>query len=240
MNRRPETPVARRRRPERESTTASADRRQFLKVGGVAAVSTIAGCIGLGRKDSDTLDHAATTGLRSEPRRGPTISEAERVVVVFEDPSCPVCRIFDKRTFPKVQSDLIEPGRLAFFSRGFRSSAPWGSLALRLLEAVFARDPDAFWRLRAYYFANQGGIVSDTLFEKSKGYLRENTRMNPDQVIREASNGKYDDAVRRDNEAGEEAGVKGTPTFFLFESGSYLTKIEGAPSYSMLRNALGF
>lgn len=51
--------------------------------------------------------------------------------------------------------------------------------------------------------------------------------------------GRYAAAVDADETAAHDAGVRGTPTFFLFAGGDYLTKIEGAPSYDLLATALG-
>jgi len=107
-----------------------------------------AGCVG--RPTSPTpapgpapaLDSPAATDLDVQPWLGDR--SADRLVIVFEDPSCPVCRIFEERTFPRVREELVDPGRVAFVSRGFPASASWAPVGLQLLEATFARDPAAF------------------------------------------------------------------------------------------------
>jgi len=215
-------------------------RRRLLRTAGVVALGLGAGCLGTASAPAPTLDHPAAADLSSQPWLGDREPEDGRIVIVFEDPSCPVCHAFEERTFPKLRRTLIDAGRVAFVSRGFPAAQPWGRQGLPLLEATFARDEAAFWGLRAYLFDHQGQVYSDeTLYATARAYLENQTDLAADRIVRGAEAGRYDAAVEHDERAAHEAGVRGTPTFFLFEAGSYLTKIEGAPSYSLLTNAMG-
>lgn len=216
---------------------ATASRRTFLRASGAAAVGLVAGC--LERPTVAAPDHPALTGLAGEPWLGAEEPEDERFVVVFEDPSCPVCRLFEERTYPAFHERLVATGRAGFVSRGFLAAAPWGRAGLRLLEATFDRDEAAFWGLRAHLFAEQRVIASEeVLYLRARPFL-ETTSLDADRVVAAASGGRYGGAVDRDVAAARAAGVPGTPTFFLFEGGEYVTKIEGAPSYELLASTMG-
>lgn len=221
-------------RPRRGRT-----RRNVLGASATGALGLLAGC--LGGDQPPTIDHPAAADLRAQPRLGPPIDDSESTIIVFEDPSCPVCRIFEERTFPQLEESLVDPGRTSFVSRGFLAAAPWGRQGLNLLESTFAREEAAFWGLRAALFANQGQVYSEeTLYEVAREFLATETSLNADRIVRDARSDRFEGAVNRDVTAARDAGVRGTPTFFLFESGSYLTKIEGAPSYELLENAFGY
>lgn len=124
-------------------------RRHLLVVGGAAAVGSLAGCIGNLRSEvtteTDTAaadpllgGHPAETGLRDQPRLGPPPTEAEGVVVAFEDPSCPRCAAFETETVPKLRERAGD--RVSFVLRSYPVVYPWGEPATQAIEATFARE----------------------------------------------------------------------------------------------------
>ena len=234
----PDVPVARSR--SRTERVGRASRRSFVRAGATVAIGLAAGCLGGGGGDDDSplIDHPAATDLGDQPRLGPDPAAAEATVIVFEDPSCPSCQVFERRTFPALRAELIESDRVAFFAREYPIVAPWGEVGSRLLEATFARDEASFWSLRGYYYEHQGRIRSDDVYERTRQHLEAGGAVNARRVVREVKRGGYERPVARDVAAAKAADVKGTPTFFLFDGDRYLTNIAGAPSYSMLENAL--
>lgn len=218
--------------------TNSRTRRSFLRGSVICMFGSVTGC--LGADQQPRLDHPAAANLENQPQLGRSLSEVEATIIVFEDPSCPTCQVFEERTFPKLRSELIDAGKVALFAREYPIVAPWGEIGSQALEAVFDRSDNAFWGLRSYYYASQGQILSDVLYEHTEKYLENNTDLKVQEVIEEIQQENYKAAVHEDVEAAREAEVPGTPTFFLFKSDEYLTEIAGAPSYKMLKNALGF
>lgn len=222
----------------RPSQPGGRSRRAFLGTAAAAGTLAVAGCLG-GTAPAVTLDHPAAADLESQPRLGPPIDASDSTIIVFEDPSCPTCRVFEERTMPRVRTELVDAGVTSVVAREYPIVAPWGVIGSRALEATFDRDAAAFWGLRASLYANQGPILSDVVYDYVRAFLVEETDLDADRVIRAVQRGAYNDAVQVDVDAATAAGVRGTPTLFLFRDGEYVTEIAGAPSFDLLVNALG-
>ncbi|MFB6173769.1 MAG: DsbA family protein [Halobacteriales archaeon] len=236
------------------------NRRAFLAA---AATGVLAGCLGGGGGGADTPAgttttgagmatgtatpggdsierHPAAAGLADQPTLGPDPFEAGAVVVAFEDPSCPRCRAFEEETVPKIESNLVEPGRGSFVFRGYPVVYPWGGPAAHALEATFDRDPAAFWALAGHYFEDQSNFDSDNVLDRTRSFLASETDLDADAVVADVEEGSFEDAVQADLDAGKAAGAgRTTPTVFLFRDGQYRTKAAGSVSYSVIENALG-
>lgn len=185
------------------------------------------------------FDHPAATAIGDQPWLGPAPGTAEATIVAFEDPSCPTCRRFERRTLPELKSRLVDTGRATFVFRGFPVVYPWGEPATRILEAVHDRAPGAFWALKDHYYATQREFATDNVAERSRSFLAANADVDADAVVGAALDGEYDEAVATDLEAGREAGARGTPTFFLFAGTDFRTDVVGPQSYRVFANALG-
>lgn len=221
-----------------------------LAVGGVVANGVISGGGGPGGgggggggggvgTDSSLAGHPATGGLESQPTVGPAPSEADGTIVAFEDPSCPSCARFELGTFPTLESRLIDTGKLSFVYRGIPVVYPWGDPAVLALEATYARDQGAFWALKEFYYASQDRLDTQNVRDATRQFLGEQTAVDPAAVLADVEAGTHRDAVEADLRASRAAGVRGTPTFFLFRDGSYVTDIVGPQPYSVFANSLG-
>ncbi|MDY6780120.1 MAG: DsbA family protein [Halobacteria archaeon] len=175
--------------------------------------------------------------IDEQPRLGP--KDADKSIVAFEDPSCPSCRRFETRVFPRIKSQLVEPGRLSFYFRVYPVVYPWGEPAAKALEATYARDESVFWDLKDHYYANQGSFGTQNVLRKTEDYLNSNTQLDGSSVVEDVRAGTYDDEVRSDYRAGQAAGANATPTFYLFSSGELVTKVVGPQSYTVFKNSLG-
>jgi protein-disulfide isomerase len=185
--------------------------------------------------------HPAATGIDEQPTLGPPAGEATGTIVAFEDPSCPRCKRFEREVFPKIRSNLVDSGEVSYVFRGYPVVYDWGEPAAAVLEATYARDGETFWSMLAHYFENQSefGRASDSIYEKSRTYLAENTDLDAGAVVADAESGAVDDAVRTDLDAGKAAGAgRTTPHVFLFRDGNYLTKAQGTVSYEIIASSL--
>lgn len=219
-------------------------RREHLAAVGAAATA-LAGCLGNGvpgasgrdGQAAETLDgHPASQGLADQPSLGG--GGAAATVVAFEDPSCPTCRKFERGAGARLREGPVADGRLRFVVRTYPIIYPWGEPATRALESTFARDPDAFWGLFDHYFAEQDAFDDENVLGRTRDWLDGNTDLDADAVVADAEAGTYDDAVQADLDAGEAAGVNGTPTLFLFREGTYRTRATGSVSYETVASAL--
>lgn len=221
-------------------------RRAFL-LGAAGAAAGLAGCLGGGGDGSATAsiepwslpDHPALAGTEAQPFVGRPPGEARGLIVAFEDPSCPSCGHFERNVFPTLMDDLFDTGKVTFVFRGIPVVYPWGAPATRALEATYAQDANSFWQLKEHYYANQDAFTPENVYPRTEEFLAASTSVDAARVVREARTQVYDDAIRRDLQAAQDAGVRGTPTFYLFADGEFRTTVVGPQDASVFRNALG-
>lgn len=226
------------------------DRRALLRGAAVAAAgvslsgcSDVLGSVGGSGPSADGSwqlpDHAALTALSGQPAKGPSPGDAPGLIVAFEDPSCPACRRFERRTYPDLRSELVEPGKATFVFRGVPVVAPWGEPATRALEATFARDAAAFWQLKGHYYAEQDAFTGENVLDRTEQFLSSETSVDAAAVVRDVREGAFDDEVEADLSAARELDLRGTPTFYLFSRGEFRTAATGSQSVSVFERVLG-
>jgi len=190
-----------------------------------------------GTPQSSIGGHPATVGYRAEPYRG---SLSGHTVLAFEDPSCLRCRAFHQDTVPKLQENLLGPGKAAYVLRTYPVVFPWGESATQALEATFARDAGAFWALLDHYFTTQPEFDTDNVLDRTAAFLDSETDLDGDAVATDARNGAYDDAVQADIQAAKNADLgETTPIVLLFRDGEFVTSVNGSVSYTIIAQALG-
>lgn len=219
-------------------------RRAFLAGLGVASTTAIAGCSGGsgsgdGSGGTALADHAAAKGLDSQPTLGAEPGEGEGTVVAFEDPSCPTCARFETSTFPKLRSELLDAGRASFVFRSIPIIYDWGEPTTMALEATYDRSASAFWALKDHYYSEQDAFDTDNALERTETFLAENTDLDAAAVIDDAESGAFQDAVDLDLGVADDLGVDGTPTFYVFDAGTFSTDITGPVGYESLKGAMG-
>jgi protein-disulfide isomerase len=250
-------------------------RRRLLATGGALALGGLAGCAGDMESNSNAEttnspslgDHPAAKGLDEQPRLGPPPTDAEGVVVAFEDPSCPRCAAFETGTVPELRERLGD--RVSFVLRTYPVVYPWGKPATQAVEAAFAREMDTAttgeetptsaetttpesepygvrqgsvdtWALVRHYFEDQGEFDEGNVLEKTRTFLADETDLDAEAVVADAEAEAYDDAVQADLSAGEAANVgRTTPTVYLFRDGEFRTSAKGSISYQVIESALG-
>ena len=174
------------------------------------------------REQAAVIEEAAA-GM---PSLGP--ADAPVTLVEFSDFQCPYCA----RVQPLVK-DLREryPEQLRVVFLHFPlSSHEWARPAAIAAQCAAQQDDGAFWALHDFYFDNQDVLTPANVVEQSKTALSGSSlAMNQwetcagdrsSEAHREASK-----QVTRTLEAGKEAGVTGTPSFYI--NGK---KVEGARS----------
>ncbi|PSP71064.1 thioredoxin [Halobacteriales archaeon QH_9_66_26] len=186
-----------------------------------------------------SIDHPALAALAGQPYRGPAPGAAPNLIVAFEDPSCTNCERFNTGTLPKLESEIVEPGEATYVYRNFPYAYDWGKPAMQALEATDARSEAAFWELKTYYFETQSEFSNSNVLDRTQEFLASETDLDAAAVVADAEAEEFNAAVQRDIDAGENAGVVSTPTFYLFSGGEFLTEIRGAQSYEVFEQALG-
>jgi protein-disulfide isomerase/transcription elongation factor Elf1 len=210
-------------------------------LGGLLAGGYATGAFGGGDGGGATAlaDHAAAASVSDEPALGPPPGEATGTIVAFEDPSCPSCARFERDTFPRIERDLVEPGVATFVFRGIPVVYDWGEPATLALEATAVRDTAAFWQLKTFYYDRQSRFGTDNVLDATEQFLTGETAVDGAAVVDAVQEGEARPAVQTDLDAAEAAGVGGTPTFYLFRDGEFVTDVAGPQSYEVFANALG-
>jgi len=183
------------------------------------------------------IDHPTAADLASQPALGEFTG---KMIVAFEDPSCPTCKRFHQEVYPELESKLIEPGEIAYILRPYPVIYPWGNSACKALDATFQRDAPAGWGLLDHYFARQGSFGRENVLSRTADYLDRETTVEGSAVVEAVESGASDAAVQADLDAGRDGGLgERTPVFAMFRDGEFLTSAAGAVSYNTLATVLG-
>ncbi len=134
-------------------------------------------------------------------------SSAVVTIVEFADFECPYSR---ESSFVVRELAAKYPDSVRFIYRDFPLS-DIHPIAQKAAEAgECAQDQGKFWEYHDKLFQNQSGLTQDRLVEFATAL-----NMNTFQFESCLSSGRYADEVIEDYQAGVEAGVRGTPTFFI-------------------------
>ncbi|MDP2952005.1 MAG: DsbA family protein [Chloroflexota bacterium] len=139
--------------------------------------------------------------------------DAPITIVEYSDFLCHFCQLFATTTGKELERAYIETGKVRLEYRHFPifgAESVWAALA-----SECAADQGRFWpyhdRLMAAATGSQPG---DLTVDKLKGLARE-TGLDMEAFTACLDSRKYMEKVIRDYEAGKEAGVRATPTFFI-------------------------
>ena len=199
-------------------------------------MAALAGCTGGGKALGD---HPAGTALSAQSTLGPEPGTAEGTIVGFEDPSCHACARFEADVFPRIEREMVDPGRVSFVYRPIPIVYEWAGAAVLAMESAQSRQTETFWGLKEFYYRNQRGISTDNVRDVTREYVNAETALNAGAVMNDVANRAHRDEVETNLDAAEKADVGGTPTFFLFNEGTFKTELVGPQDYSVFANALG-
>jgi predicted DsbA family dithiol-disulfide isomerase len=136
--------------------------------------------------------------------RGP--SNAPITIVEFSDYQCPYCSRAEE-TVKKVMDEY--KGKIRLFYRDY--PLPFHAQAQKASEAALcAADQNKYWEMHEKLFANQQALAVPQLKEHAKGLGLDAGKF--DKCLDGGDKAKL---VETSKKAGEEAGVNGTPHFFI-------------------------
>jgi protein-disulfide isomerase len=134
-------------------------------------------------------------------------------LTVYADFACPACRTFHDDFVPPLEDEYVDAGVVTYEHRDFplEMHAPRSFDAANAARAVQdAADDEAFFAYVDSLFANQRRLSPDVYQSLAGDVSADGDR------VREAVEGRiYRETVSRDLDAGNEAGVRGTPTVFV-------------------------
>jgi len=154
---------------------------------------------------------AAKIKTDGKPVRGP--KDAKVTIVEFSDFQCPYCARAHQTMSDQVMKEYQGKVKLVYknFPLGFH---PWAEPAAIAGACAFEQDPDAFWKLYDYFFANQQQLNPQNVKEKAQAELK-GTKVNMDKWNDCFDNKKTLEKIKADQAEGQSVGVTGTPAFLI-------------------------
>jgi len=153
--------------------------------------------------------------------------DAPVTVIEFSDFQCPFCQRFRQETFDQIKTNYIDTGKVKFVYRDFPLSSihPFAQKAAEAAEC--ANDEGKFWEYHDLLFEKQQEWASADE-SKFKDYAKD-INLDPGKFDKCLDDDKYADEVKKDFQDGAQAGVQGTPSFFI--NGKQLSGAQPYPAF---------
>lgn len=179
----------------------------------------------------------AVLDLDAAPFKGD--KNARVTLVEFADYQCPFCVRFARDTFPEIEREYIKTGRIKYVFRDFPIEAIHPGVSKAHEAAHCAGDQAKYWEMHDRLLANPKAQQATDLVDHAKALALETPRF--EQCL---STGGHTAKVRRGLSDGQQAGARGTPTFFLGLTEPNSSKITtsrmlvGAQPYAAFKQAI--
>lgn len=195
----------------------------------------------------DQAPEVAEVSVDDDPSQG--AENAPVTVIEFSDFLCPYCAVSEghrpdlaeqmktrdaswEAAVPKIIETYVKTGKVRFV---FRDCPFHGESAILASEAAnCAGDQGKYWEMHGLLFQNQDKFPEKT--EEQTGFLQglaDHLGLNKEAFSQCLSSGKYKDEINKDLQDAQNAGVTGTPTYFI--NGQ---KVVGAQSFSAFQSII--
>jgi protein-disulfide isomerase len=135
--------------------------------------------------------------------------DAPVTIIEFSDYECPFCARFYLNTLPQLKREYIDTGKVKLVYRDFPLS--FHQNAQKAAEAAeCAGEQDKYYEMHDKIFENQQAITTTNLKEYAKEIGLDTNEFN--ECL---DSGEMANEVQKDFQDGQNAGVRGTPTFFI-------------------------
>jgi protein-disulfide isomerase len=208
----------------------------ILYIGGSRAPSD--GTANIAQPTPDRIEDFAALATADDPVLGDP--DAPVTIVEFSDFQCPFCRSWWLETFPQLKREYLDTGKAKLVFRDF--PLPFHSAAIpSAVGARCAQEQGKFWEFHDELFAQQMQKEADpTRVAVTISYGEDDIRSwaraaGVDGTAFDAclAAAAYAANVQEDLQAGQDAAVDGTPTFFV--NG---LRIVGAQPYNVFQQAI--
>jgi protein-disulfide isomerase len=136
--------------------------------------------------------------------------DAPVVMVEFSDFECPFCARYARETYPEIQREYVEAGKLRYVFGHYPLERLHPSAQKASEAAACAETQGRFWEMHDRLFANPTALAPAALLEHGAAIGLDAARLRSC-----LEGGEMVAKVRVDLEAGSRAGITGTPAFFL-------------------------
>jgi protein-disulfide isomerase len=139
-------------------------------------------------------------------------------IVAYEDFQCPSCRLYTEQVEPSLIQNEIKSGQVYYEFRNFPiidRSSPTQESHHAAEAALCAADQGKFWQYHDMLFNNQEGENVGSFTDNRLQAFAQTLGLNMSQFNSCYSANKYQDQINSDFQAGQQAGVTGTPSVFV-------------------------
>jgi protein-disulfide isomerase len=167
-------------------------------------------------------------------------ADAPVTLVEFTDYQCPFCRRHFQTTMPRILKDYVETGKVRYVLKEFPIPSLHPGAPKAAEGALCAGEQGQYWEMHDAIFQDPKAVAPDQLKERATGL-----GLDVADFSDCLDSGKYEKRVRDDQRAGQELGVRGTPSFLLGQTDPAnpdkikATKfIRGAQGYATFKQAI--
>jgi len=161
-----------------------------------------------------------------DPARIKGSADAPVTIIEFSDFQCPFCN--------RIEHALNEvlakyPGKVKLTYRDFPLSQIHPNAKIAAEASRCALDQGKYWQMHDAMFADQSKLDEAALVKTAAGLGMDNKSF--ESCLK---SGKYEAVVQEDFQAGTEAGVNATPTFFI--NGEFLSGVQSEAEFEKIIN----
>ena len=196
------------------------DRRIFVNGALAFGAGIIAGCAGGGsprEKPAALLNTDGSANLAELMKPGPRGEKAlgsptaPVTIIEYASLTCPYCRQFHAKTYPRLKKELIDTGKVRYILREYPIGRTAGTAAI---VARCATDKD-FFTLYDKFLKQQARWTSQDVRPDAIYQIAAQTGMSRKTFDACLVNKEIEDGLKTVKLRGREFGVSGTPTFFI-------------------------
>jgi protein-disulfide isomerase len=174
--------------------------------------------------------------LADIPQSANALGEAVAPITLayFADLQCPFCRDFSLGVLPSIIQRWVRAGTLRVEYRALQAATRDPDVFVAQQVAVLAAGKQAkAWHFAETFYDEQGeensGYVTDSFLH---GIASRIAGLNVEQWANERNERDLIEQIADDEQAAEDAGVRGTPSFLIGTSAGTMTRFSGTDSAS--------
>ena len=162
---------------------------------------------------------------------------AKLTLVEFLDYECPYCGKFSRETMPEIEKDYIDTGKVRYVVVNLPLEAMHKSAFKAAEAAACAKEQGKFWEMQERLFNNQQIIDQWKTHAEAIG-------LDVDKFNQCLDSGRQAAQIRSDVAEAHDAGITGTPAFFLAytdpksTSIKTVTRLVGSQPYESFKAAI--
>ncbi|MGI0063573.1 MAG: DsbA family protein [Nitrosopumilaceae archaeon] len=190
------------------------------------------------QSQSNPSSSIISVSLDDDPVKGDP--NAPITIVEFSDFQCPFCARFFTTTFPLIEKNYIETGKVKFVYRDFPIPSIHQNAIPAAIAAECADEQGMFWEYHDKIFENQilwQDLDNQNVVRTFEQFAKE-LALDTDTFNTCLESAKYLDEVQNDLNDGISYGVAGTPGFFIGNEKIGYGMVSGAQPYAAFQQVL--